>query len=335
MTISGMISGMPIGAGRTIREIVAPTKAGGPISRLVGTVDIDGQGTNHPLEECNPFMLLDSATISENGKPTFGAHPHRGHSVVTLLLQGKVSSWDSYHPKDGKTTIEGPSSYWVDAASGLFHDEVTIVEDPSDPTQHCKLFQLWMSVKEEDRLKPPSVQHDTNLQVEDALDFDGNVIGSIRYFVGGSSSSIRTPHPITVAHVTQNYGSMIQFPIEFDHGGFLVHLNGCARYGGDDNADVTTDTNTVHVLDGSYGVTNYLKIVTPYSDDGTSKNEDKTSYLICTGEKIGECWYKKLTSNGAVVAKSKEEAREIASKVEAYSKEGLSSGNFAPFGVVP
>ena len=34
----------------------------------------------------------------------------------------------------------------------------------------------------------------------------------------------------------------------------------------------------------------------------------------------------------AVVAKSKEEAREIATKVEEYSKEGLSSGKFAPFG---
>ena len=333
MTISGMISGMPLGPGRTISKIVAPTKVGGPISRLVGTVDIDGQGTKHSLEECNPFMLLDSATISENGKPTFGAHPHRGHSVVTLLLQGRVASWDSYHPNDGKTTIEGPSSYWVDAASGLFHDEVTIVEDPSDPTQHCKLFQLWMSVKEEDRLKSPSVQHDTNLQVEDALDYDGSVIGSIRYFVGGSDSSIRTPHPITVAHVTQNCGTTIQFPIAYDHGGFVVHLEGCARYG--DNADVTTDTNTVHVLDvDGDRHTNYLKITTP-SDDGTTKDEDKTSYLICTGETIDEPWYKKLTTNGAVGAKTKEEAREIASKVEVYSKEGLSSGNFAPFGVVP
>ena len=43
MTISGMISGMPLGPGRTISKIVAPTKVGGPISRLVGTVDIDGQ----------------------------------------------------------------------------------------------------------------------------------------------------------------------------------------------------------------------------------------------------------------------------------------------------
>ena len=73
---------------------------------------------------------------------------------------------------------------------------------------------------------------------------------------------------------------------------------------------------------------NYIQITTSAEYIGKSKS----SYLICVGEKIDEPWYKKLTSNGAVVAKSKEEAREIASKVEEYSKEGLSSGNFAPFG---
>ena len=177
------------GSGRKITQIVSP-KQSGPINRLIGTVDIDGAGTEHSLDECNPFMLLDAALIPKGGLPKFGAHPHRGHSVVTLLLQGKVESWDSYH--DGKTVIEGPASYWVDAGSGLFHNEMTIVGDETDPLQHIKLMQLWISVKEEDRLKSPTVQHDTNLPVEEALNSEGNVIGSIRYFVGkgGSISTV-------------------------------------------------------------------------------------------------------------------------------------------------
>jgi len=309
-------------SGRKISRIVSPKKSG-PINRLIGTVDIDGAGTEHSLEECNPFMLLDVGIIPKGGLPKFGAHPHRGHSVVTLLLQGKVESWDSFH--DGKTIIKGPASYWVDAGSGLFHNEMTIVDDESDPLQHIKLLQLWISVKEEDRLKSPKVQHDTNLPVEEALNSDGDVIGSIRYFVG-KGGSISTPHLITVAHVTQDPGTTLQFPIKSEYGGFVVHLNGCATYGNDSDTE-TKETYAVHVLNDNTDES-YLQITTSAGDSDKSK----TSYLICVGERINEPWYKKLTSNGAVVAKSKDEAREIASKVEEYSKEGLSSGNFAPFG---
>ena len=311
------------GSGRKISRIVSPKKSG-PINRLIGTVDIDGAGTEHSLDECNPFMLLDAAVIPKGGLPKFGAHPHRGHSVVTLLLQGKVESWDSFH--DGKTIIEGPASYWVDAGSGLFHNEMTVVDDESaDPLQHVKLMQLWISVKEEDRLKSPTVQHDTNLPVEEALNSEGDVIGIIRYFVG-KGGSISTPHPITVAHVTQDSGTTLQFPINGEYGGFVVHLNGCAIYGNDSNSE-TKETYAVHVLDDNKDE-KYLQITASTADSDKSK----TSYLICVGQKINEPWYKKLTSNGAVVAKTKDEAREIASKVEEYSKEGLSSGNFAPFG---
>ena len=118
----------------------------------------------------------------------------------------------------------------------------------------------------------------------------------------------------------------MQFPINGEYGGFVVHLEGCATYGNDSNSE-TKETYAVHVL-GDNKDENYLQITTSAADSDKSK----TSYLICVGETIDEPWYKKLTSNGAVVAKSQEEAREIASKVEEYSKEGLSSGNFAPFG---
>jgi hypothetical protein len=46
--------------GRTIVRVVPPTQSG-PITRLIGTVDIDGSGTNHSLDQCDPFMLLDYA----------------------------------------------------------------------------------------------------------------------------------------------------------------------------------------------------------------------------------------------------------------------------------
>lgn len=309
-------------SGRKISQVVPPT-ASGPISRLVGTVDIDGKGTNHPLAQVNPFMLLDQGILTESDKPPFGAHPHRGHSVVTVLTQGQVKSWDSFTQTD--TVIKAPASYWVDAASGVFHDETTVVPDPSDPGQHVSLFQLWISVKEEDRIKPAAVQYDTDLPTVNAKDAEGNVVGTILYYVGGGVS-IQTPHPITVAYITQEPGTVLKFPIDPTHGGFAVHIKGAAKYG--DTMTETTQVNVVHELANTDGSETHLEVATPGGDS-------PANYLVCVDEKIGEPWFKKLVANGAVIAKSAEEAREIASRVEGYSKNGLSNGNFSPFGLAP
>lgn len=323
------------GPSRRIARVVPPT-INGPITRLVGTVDIDGAGTKHPLPDVNPFILLDVATIPRTDLPPFGAHPHRGHSVVTVLLQGKMKSWDSFHPDDEPTIIEAPSSYYVHAGSGLFHDETTVVDDPDDPTQHVKLFQLWMTSKEEERTLPPSLQYDSNLEVEERWDddeSDGTATkpqsATIRYFLGGSKDGgggkIKTPHPITVAHVTQYPQRTIKFPVDETHGGFLVHMEGTGRYGGGVIANVP---NEVHVLDDSddKGQQRCIEIE-------NASSESNLSYLLCIGEKIADPWCKKLVANGAVFASTEAEAREIATKIEPRSREGLENGNFAPFGV--
>lgn len=312
-------------AGRTIKRIVSPTIKG-PMHRLIGTVDVDGNGTNHPLADCDPFMLLDHAVVPKPNAPPFGAHPHRGHSVVTILLQGRVKSWDSYHPTDENTVLEGPASYWVDAGSGVFHNETSVMDDPTDPTQHMEVFQLWISVKEEDRKKKPAVQYDSHLPVVDALDVEGNIVGSVRYFVGGGGA-IKPPHPITVARIIQNGGTTLKYPIDSTHGGFVVHTTGRALYG-DEAKEVSSEDDSIHVLaDAKDSSEGYLQV--------TTQTDEQSVYLVCTGEQIKEPWCKKLIANGAVVAKDENEAREIASRVELYSKEGLSSGNFAPFGDVP
>lgn len=301
-------------SGRKIAACVPATKKG-PISRLIGTTDIDGKGTTHSLEHVDPFMLLDQGTIPKHNMPPFGAHPHRGHSVVTILLQGQMKSWDSVTQK--QTIIIGPASYWVDAASGIFHDETSIILDESDTKQHAKVFQLWMSVKEEDRLKPPSLQYDTNLPMGDVKNDAGETVGSIRYFVGGQNTCIKPEHPIMVGLVTQQPGTTAKIPIDSKLGGFVVHIEGCSSYG---NSDVTSTANDVLVFaDTTDEADNFLQVTTP--DESMTQPMKvpealKCSYLICAGEKIREPWFKKLGANGAIIAKDADEARAIAAQVE-------------------
>jgi len=326
---------------RAIRKIV-PAVRSGPISRLIGTVDVDGNGTHHDeLPEVDPFILLDQATIPANGKPPFGAHPHRGHSVVTVLTKGRVKSWDSF--SRDHTTISAPAAYWVDAGSGVFHDETSVVEDESDPNQHVSLLQLWVGVHEEDRRKHARMQYDTNLPVEDAVDPDGNVVGRVTHFVG--RGGIETPHPIAVAHVHQEAGTTFHFPIGRAYGGFIVNCNGGDMFVGCSKGAPATfggmtpeNTNDVLVLadrsdtaaaDGDENAAAHHHDVI----DITTAPDSSADYIVCTGESHKESWAKKLVANGAVIAATPEEARTIAAQVEKYAAAGMGEGgSFAPFG---
>lgn len=202
----------------------------------------------------------------------------------------------------------------MDAASGLFHDESSVILDESDTDQHAVLFQLWMSVKEKDRRKPPSLQYDTNLPVGVLKNDDsgGNVVGSIRYFVGGENTAIKTPHPIMVGLVTQQSGTTARIPIDSKFGGFVVHIEGNATYG--DRSDATCTKNDVIVFaDTTNEAEDFLQVTTMASSPTAATS---CRYLVCAGEKIGEQWYKKLVVNGAIIAKDPNEAREIAAQVE-------------------
>jgi redox-sensitive bicupin YhaK (pirin superfamily) len=320
------------GGGRSIQRIVKATQANPLVTRLVGTLDIDGSGTRHALSEVNPFILLDAGCIPKDNMPPFGAHPHRGHSVVTVLLRGRMKSWDSF--SNTETTLTAPASYWVDAGSGLFHDEVTVIQNEGDAQQHVGLLQLWIGTKEEDRLKPPRVQHYENVPIQDLLDTSGKIIGQVQYYLGASSSGgIETPHPIVVAHVRQNANTQCHFPIDPRHMGFVLNLNGSdilhdsgseenpASFGG----TTPSHANDVLVLENDSTQDGYLAI---QSGDGDA------TYMVIVGETIDEPWAKKLVANGAVIAASPDEAREIATQVEAYAAAGKQKGgSFAPFGV--
>ena len=45
-------------------ESVVPATATARFNRLIGTTDIRGQGTLHPLADVDPFVLFDEAAVS-------------------------------------------------------------------------------------------------------------------------------------------------------------------------------------------------------------------------------------------------------------------------------
>ena len=276
--------------------------------------------------------MLDQAYIPENEKPPFGRHPHRGHSVVTLLLQGKVRSWDSFG--NTKHTLTGPAAYWVDAGSGVFHEESSVVDDEDDPTQHITLCQLWIGVREADRQKPARVQYQESLPVEE---LEGG-IGTITYYVGGPGNTVETPNPIFVAMVHQHAGTTYDMPVSASHGGFIVNLSGNDKTVATQQSDAAHPATFAGITPN--GTLDVLVLDKEARGDGqahisiVASPDAPADYLVCLGERNGpeEPSFKKLVANGAIIAKTPGEARDIAKTAEQLSSAGLETGIFAPFG---
>jgi redox-sensitive bicupin YhaK (pirin superfamily) len=160
------------------------------------------------------------------------------------------------------------------------------------------------------------------------------VVGRGIYFLG-PTTSIETLHPITVVHIRQKAGTQYQVPIESTaHGGMVINLKGSANFGGDGATSAATPQNEYDVLVLKNDDSAVDQNGRPDSLLVTTSAEEDAEYVVATGERIGESWAKKLVANGALIAATPEEARNLALKVDAMSKAGLEKGgSFAPFGI--
>eukprot|EP00633_Aureoumbra_lagunensis_P000451 CAMPEP_0197288502 /NCGR_PEP_ID=MMETSP0890-20130614/5595_1 /TAXON_ID=44058 ORGANISM="Aureoumbra lagunensis, Strain CCMP1510" /NCGR_SAMPLE_ID=MMETSP0890 /ASSEMBLY_ACC=CAM_ASM_000533 /LENGTH=289 /DNA_ID=CAMNT_0042759261 /DNA_START=38 /DNA_END=907 /DNA_ORIENTATION=+ len=110
-----------------IRPIISRTKAtlGGPIARLVGTVDCDGSGMLHPLHDVDPFVLCDVAKIPKANMPDFGAHPHFGCIACSVVIEGGLLDRDSVTRKEFAEPSKSGDVYAASAGRGIYHEEVS------------------------------------------------------------------------------------------------------------------------------------------------------------------------------------------------------------------
>ena len=79
--------------------------------RVIGSVDAVGQGTNHELNDVNPFVLFDHAKpMHKKGTPPFGIHPHHGLHVASLLWEGVLENRVGLEPES--TLFGNRSSFY-------------------------------------------------------------------------------------------------------------------------------------------------------------------------------------------------------------------------------
>ncbi|MEM9304547.1 MAG: hypothetical protein AAGE01_20715, partial [Pseudomonadota bacterium] len=77
-------------------RIIAPSKLGDLGLRLIGTTDIDGNGTQHAVDQVDPIVLFDFVKTRTDGKSAFRPHPHFGLTAMSFLPStGAWGAWDS------------------------------------------------------------------------------------------------------------------------------------------------------------------------------------------------------------------------------------------------
>jgi redox-sensitive bicupin YhaK (pirin superfamily) len=107
--------------------------------RIIGTVDIDGQGTEHAIEQVSPFILLDDAIIEGKMSSSFQKHPHTGLVAVTYLLEGTIHAWDNIYGATPDLNHAG-GVYCIDSGRGIVHGE-----EPVEGMRHVRLLQMWFN----------------------------------------------------------------------------------------------------------------------------------------------------------------------------------------------
>ncbi|MEA5427699.1 pirin family protein [Arcicella lustrica] len=180
----------------------------------LGPLSISRMLPNRYADKVGPFVFLDyvapaiKETITKNG---MGAHPHRGISTLTYILQGEVEHFDSA----GNTgEIHSGGAQWMKAGNGIIHDENFNYDSQTD-SKYIQGFQFWINLPAKNKAeKPAHIAIQANEVPEKVL---SNEDGWIKVIVGnyqGLSSIIPTYSEQFLYHIHLEAGKQFSLKME-------------------------------------------------------------------------------------------------------------------------
>lgn len=269
------------------------------IYRVIGSVDIDGQGTQHALHDIDPIIFLDEAWMVSTQESPFRPHPHRGLVAVSYILEGAIQPWDNHK---GKSPIlnEAGGVYYINAGRGLVHNESVVPK-----SSHLHWLQLWFNPgiygetlpSATSQLIPPG-------QLPEYSVADGILV---RVVIGKTTegvSPIISDWPLLYLHVKMSPGTKGEFPLYSKHcRGFAYIVKG---------EDVVVQGQKAH----------RRQCVEIEFDDHTSitienKGQEPVELILVSGQPHQRPFYKLLGHGGALVGPSSESVRQAMKDYEA------------------
>ena len=287
-------------------QIITATKMGDYALRLIGTTDIDGNGTSHEVADVDPIVLFDFVNINTSAESPFRPHPHVGLTAMSFLpVGGTWMSWDSLEG-DSDQYLQSGGLYFVHAGTPAFHHEFPSPDTVAAAMEVEFLQLVWNATDEED-VRTVVVQPE---DVPVVTSEHGSVRVLAGDFCGVSAVQPFTHRKIIYAYVQLDQGGRMDFSIPTNMRGILFVIEGKL---GVNQATVDAEEMMIFGDDDVDLATNNLDV------------DRVTRFIIAAGEPVNKPFCKLLGLGGFIIGETDQEVRstmaELAESAEQIKQE--------------
>lgn len=279
-------------------KIINATKMGDHALRLIGTTDIDGNGTSHEVADVDPIVLFDFVNVDTSAESPFRPHPHVGLTAMSFLPAGGTwMAWDSLNG-DSAQHLETGGLYYVHAGTPAFHHEY-----PSHGTvaaaMKVEFVQLVWNATDEEDVRTVVVQPEDVPVVTSERSSVRVLAGD---FCGVSATQPFTHRKIIYAYVQLDQGGGKEFAIPPGMRGMLFVIEG--KLGAN---DAVVEAEQMMML----GEENAALTTINLDADCT------TRFIIAVGEPVNKPFYKLLGLGGFIIGETENEVRSTMAELTA------------------
>lgn len=185
----------------------------------------------------DPFIYLDDFHMFVS---TFRPHPHAGFSAVTYMFEDSRGSILNRNSMGDSSRINPGDLHWSQAASGMMHEQVPEFQDT-----YCHGLQMFVTLSEENKLKPPRCFHLNSAEIPEIKSDDVRT----RVLCGESNGLVSPMNglltPITLLDIHLKPGKTFIHEIPQNHFALAIMLKGDI---GIDNGETSTPVSNHHAI---------------------------------------------------------------------------------------
>lgn len=261
------------------------------IYRVIGTVDMDGNGTKHSIGNIDPFIFLDEAIMTKEGT-TFFKHPHSGLSAISFILSGEIQAWDNFSGYS-KVNNKAGGIYYINSGRGVVHSESGV-----NLKDNLHWLQLWINPG---IYGHPLPKASTQLVLPSAIPKyteKGMCISILIGKIKNLTSPVNSDWPILYMHCSISPKTEKELDLNHtDWNGFVYILNGQGHFGENKISGKYQDS-----LEFNTKKSTQLKIF--------NNSSLELNFVLAIGKPHNKDFFKLLGHGGAIVADTVDNARE-------------------------
>ncbi|MGI9318672.1 MAG: pirin-like C-terminal cupin domain-containing protein, partial [bacterium] len=267
------------------RQIIEASKLGGHGLRLIGTTDIDGNGTPHEVADVDPIVLFDFGKINTGNEIPFRPHPHLGLTAMSFLpVNGTYMAWDSIKGEN-EAHLHAGGLYYVHAGSAAFHHEFPSPETVASELD-IEFVQLVWNATDEENVETVIIQPEDVPVVTSENAIVRVLAGE---FCGVKSVEPFTHRKIVYAYVQLHQDKTVELQVPSSMRGVLFPIEGNLKVN-----ETSVNEHQMMIL----GNEDHSLSVTNLGDDSASR------FIIAAGEPLNKPFCKLIGLGGFIIGKS-------------------------------